>query len=1006
VVSDNSVAAPAAGAAQGAPARVRRALPALVLLVVLVGALAIRIDFIWHAYYFKDDHGTAALMSLHILEGRETPVYFYGWFYVAALGAYVGAAMFALFGVSPESLCLAMTLFTLLWVFATYLLFSRLVGRWGGVVAASLVAFAPFTVMWYSVVPLLGYPPTFALGTLMIYLGVRLNERPLSSRAEWWCLLGLGAVAGIAIWVNPLCAAYLVVAFGLLVAHIARSGLKRALLGKLTVALALFAITLVPVIVTAFEHGLRALFGFRGPRGEVVQRNIELVRTYYLGDMLFKGSPAHGAVRGVVAAAYVAAAAGFLAAFIVGIVAAVRKKKEQLLRATLVPLAFVLIYAALFLPSPMTATRGPRYFVPFYLGVSAIFALPFALRRWWFRLAGACCALVVIAHNAVVNLSNPNGDAGRRRMADMRALVDEVKAAGLRHVMIDSLEGQTLTFVAREAVIFADAYGERYYPYGVSAAVDDRTAISTSGGAADAFREALTSLDVTAPPPIMGAGIVVFHDFVLPADALRLVEPRAVFVAGGRITGDAAWLSDRDDDTFVSARYDEHAAFVVDFGRDVSLRAVRFVAPEERDYPVGYVLSGLRDGADWREDAQWVEVQRVVCRLAPACIVGDRLYHRGTAAAMECRFAPTSLRYLKIHDLRSPAERVATWRVQEAYFYESEPDAGRPDEREAADVAHELAARGVELAICDEWLSRKLETVGRGAPSVLPHYEVRKPASRVSRIVPIRSGVAVVVEPGHAAQCRSLLTETTLDEAKIGTVEFPHYTALVIEAAPDAYRSFPGVKWNGFTLVGTDPIVTAAWYQKRGECLDRADKHERAMAHFARAFQMFPGLPDNLHTLAKHDEKARSALEALSPEVPARCAFPGGISLVGYTVSPSPLVAGRIATLRLVWGLEGRVPYNYVPVFVHFLDAEGIAFQADHNAVFAIAPGSTVPRCLVLDEHEFAVPSECPPGRLTIRLGALQWGRQSRRLKPRTELPSHRRAVEIGDVLVVQPASN
>ncbi len=979
---------------------IARLLPTLALVVVLLGALVIRVDFARHVVVFKDDHGTAALMSLHILQGRETPVYFYGWFYIAAIGAYVGAAMFALFGVSVGSLCLAMTLFTLLWVYATYLLFSRLVGKWGGVIAAALVAFAPFTVMWYSVVPLLGYPPTFAFGTLVLYLGVRLNDRELSSRAEWGCLIGMGALTGIAIWTNPLCAAYLIVGFGLLVAHVVRSRFRRGLLIKLAVAFGVLLVALLPVLVTVFEYGFAALFGFRSPRFSLVPQNFELLHGYYVKDMLLKGSSAQGPVRWLVTAAYAIPAAVFLVGFIVGII----KRNRRVLRAAFVPLLFVLVYGLLFLPSPMASTHAPRYFVPFFLGVSAMFAFPLVFRRAWVTAATAALALVVVILNIAVNIDLGHGQgagAGARRMAEMRALVAEVKAVGLRHVMIDTLEGQTLTFVAREDVIFARTFGERYYPYAVSAATDDTTGIAKGVSAAPAFRETLRSLGVAAPEPIVGADVAVFCDFVLPGEALRLVEPEAVFVGtASPISGEARWLVDRNDETIVGGRYDDETVLVVDFGRDVSLCGMRFVAPHERDYPAGYTLSGLPSGAEWTESSEWDEIQRVNWREALACIYGNRLYHRGHFTVMECRFTPRSVRYLKLDGLRRPAARVDAWRFREAYFYECEEGTGRPDEQEATEIARELASRGVELAICDEWLSRKIERLPQPRPSVLPHYELRKPASQVPRVVPIQPGVAIVIENGHAEECHRLIEGAALDEAKIAAREFPHYTALIIEKAPACYDAFPGLKWSSFTLVGTARIATAAWYHKRGESLERAGRADDAMRYYARAFRTFPGIPANLEKLAPHDDEAASRLKALAPEFTTPCSFSRSISLVGYTLVPSTLVPCESVTLRLVWELEGTMPHDYLPVFVHFLDGRKIAFQADHNVVFPVVRGAEVPRCLVLDEHEFTVPRNCKPGRLAIHLGALKWGNQSKRLRPRTKLPKHHRAVEVGTVVV------
>jgi hypothetical protein len=148
--------------------------------------------------------------------------------------------------------------------------------------------------------------------------------------------------------------------------------------------------------------------------------------------------------------------------------------------------------------------------------------------------------------------------------------------------------------------------------------------------------------------------------------------------------------------------------------------------------------------------------------------------------------------------------------------------------------------------------------------------------------------------------------------------------------------------------------------------------------------------------VSDEDEAARALLASLTPEHGARIRFLRGVTLVGYTLTPSLLVPGERATLRLVWELEGEVKHNFMQVFVHFRDEKRRVFQADHNAVLPVAPGTTVPRVLVLDEHEFTVPADAPTGELTIYLGVTSAGNRPVRLKPRTKLPVWNRAIEIG----------
>ena len=968
----------------------KSALPKIVLIALLIGGTALRLDFARHAVPFGDDYGTAALMSKHILEGREYPLYFYGYAYIGALGSYVGAATFALFGPSLFSLCLAMLLFALLWMFATYLLFRRLVGEWAGVIATAVVAFPSAVMMHYSVVPLIGYPPTFAIGTLVLYLGVRLTDPDLTGRAEWLCVLGLGALAGLGIWTNPLCVAYLVIGFGLLTVHVVRSRLRRALLLTLSVAFMLFVVALLPVIVMAHRRGIHDMFGHWpvGPR--FIGGNVRVMLSNYLPTQLLPGSHTPQVINWVVQAVYAMLGVGF----VVGLAAALAKRDRRVVRAALVPLAFAVVFLLLFLSNSKSLTVTTRYFTPFYLAVVGCVAFPLAHRRAWLTGAAAVAAAVLVVGNTVDVLGLTHGERApdvARESAGTEELVRRAEAEGLRHVMIQNYYGQAMTFVADERVIFARTRRERYYPYALSAARDDHVGFAKPDRGAPTFVETLRAVGVTSFKSFSAGGWTVFYSIELPTEQLRLVEPASVSLVGpeGDTAGGAA-LIDRNDETLLGDLYSPQNAILVQFPRDVRLSAVRFVAPEPGDYPVSYTLLGSMKGSDW------ARIKRVEQGGTLTCVLGNRLYHDGRYTPTEVRFEPTALRHLKICGFIPASPSYKVWRFEEAYFYEYAGEGDRPDRHEAADIARELERRGVERIICDEWLSRKIEQASGPRLDVLPHYELRRPRSHVSRVVPMRRGIAVVVETAHAEEAGRLLAEAMLGEAVLVRHDFPHYTAHIIQEAPSNYESFPGLKWDRFTVVGTACIAAAEWYSRHGEQLDRAGDRDRAVRYFTRSFDTFPGIRANLERLAPHDEEAAGMLAALTPEAEAGIRFPHGVSLVGYTLTPSPLVPGKRATLRLVWQLEGPVKHDFMQVFVHFVADDKRLFQADHNAVFPVFPGSTVPRALVLDEHEFDVPAGVTAGHVTIHLGATAVSDRTIRLKPRTKLPVRQRAVEIG----------
>ncbi len=974
----------------------KRCLPKIALIVLLIGGTAIRLDFARHAVPFGDDYGTAALMSKHIVEGREFPLYFYGYRYIGALGAYVGALMFALFGQSLFSLCLAMIPFSMLWVFATYLLFRRLINEWAGVLAAAVVAFPPPVLLEYSTVPLLGYPTTFAFGTLLLYFGVRLKDRDLGPRAEWFYLLGMAAVAALAIWTNPISIPYLLVAFGLLVAHVVRSRLNRRLIVKLGVAFVVFVVALLPAIVTAHRQGPRAMFGHWPGGLRFIPRSVPVFVSKYIPDQLYREEHVPRVVAWLVWASYALLGAGF----VTGVTVAAMRRDRTVLRAAVVPVAFVLAFLLLFLANSKTLGGLPRYFTPFYLGVVACVVFPLAYRRTWLGATAALIASFLVAYNIAATLVFVHGERGRmaaENNAAIEELVAVAKAKGLRHVMIQSYYGQAMTFAAGEDVVFVRTTKERHYPYAVRAAADDDAGFAKPNRAARSFEKTLQSLGITDFDSFSAGGWTVFHDIKLPTDRLRLVEPVAasIIAPDGAVT-DAGGLIDRHDETIPGERFESAASLVVDFGRQVEIAAARFVTPAVRDYPVGFTFLGSDNGSDWRT------IQHVEEREALTCITGNRLDHWSHCTSMECRFEPASLRYFKMAGCRSASPNFKVWRFQEVYFYARDGQDGLPDGQEATEIARKLKRLGIELVVADEWLSRTIELTAGPHPEVVPRWEFRFPASHVSRVVPIRRGVAVVVETAHAERCGERLADATLGDVGLARHDFAHYTAYVIKEAPRGYELFPGLRWNGFTLTGTARIATADWYHRRGKQLESAARHDDARRYFRCAFDTFPGIRANLKRLAPHDEEARAMLATLTPEFETRCRFPHGVSLVGYTLVPSPLVPGKPATLRLVWQLEGRVKHDFIQVFVHFLAGKRRLFQADHNATFPVAPGSTVPPALVLNEHEFLVPKDIPAGVLTIRLGATSVADRSVRLKPRTNLKTRSRAVEIGRAKLVR----
>jgi hypothetical protein len=160
---------------------------------------------------FNSDEAIVGLMAKHTLEGHF-PVFFYGQFYMGSLEAMVAAAIFWLFGdinglllrLSPIGFYLAFIIISFIWLDTWY---NRLTALWGTL----FLALPPPLLMGYSYFASLGYTEMLFLGTLLFFL----YQCGSTSGWNFWRVFGLGLVAGLAFWTNPLSILYLITIFAI-----------------------------------------------------------------------------------------------------------------------------------------------------------------------------------------------------------------------------------------------------------------------------------------------------------------------------------------------------------------------------------------------------------------------------------------------------------------------------------------------------------------------------------------------------------------------------------------------------------------------------------------------------------------------------------------------------------------------------------------------------------------------------------------------------------------------
>ena len=214
--------------------RGRRLLPAAVFLCV-AGA---HIWMIWMApsalsfsvRHIHTDNAVILLMGKHMLEKGEFPIFYYGQDWFGSLSAVVHAGVFlVLGGIPPWSIHVAPLLFFLGFCLVLYRLTHDTLGPAVALWALAWNIATPVHLAEYAVMPHGGYVESLMLGTLLLWLAVRLVMARGTRRQDGYYAL-LGLVGGVAWWTSPL-VVYQILASGIYV--VMRERLTAVLKGAL-----------------------------------------------------------------------------------------------------------------------------------------------------------------------------------------------------------------------------------------------------------------------------------------------------------------------------------------------------------------------------------------------------------------------------------------------------------------------------------------------------------------------------------------------------------------------------------------------------------------------------------------------------------------------------------------------------------------------------------------------------------------------------------------------------
>ncbi len=156
----------------------------------------------------NSDESTMGLEAMHIAFRGEHPIFFYGQNYMGTIEAYLGAALFRLFGASLFQLRLGLVFLFALFLVSTYLLASLLYTKKLALASLVLLCLGSIEVILREVKAIGGYVETLLFGSLILLLAtwLALSSGQDSSLRRWRLAVysGWGLALGFGLWSNLL----------------------------------------------------------------------------------------------------------------------------------------------------------------------------------------------------------------------------------------------------------------------------------------------------------------------------------------------------------------------------------------------------------------------------------------------------------------------------------------------------------------------------------------------------------------------------------------------------------------------------------------------------------------------------------------------------------------------------------------------------------------------------------------------------------------------------------
>jgi 4-amino-4-deoxy-L-arabinose transferase-like glycosyltransferase len=594
-------------------------------IVILAVAICFRLALFGFALQHlppSSDEAWPALMAFHILKG-EFPVVYWGQSYMGTQESFIGAALIPIFGFNILTARLYPLLFSIFFLWISYLLARKLYGQTAGIVTLALLAIpAPYLAMCGALIPPDNCLALTTLGSLaFLILADLVYGTP--DQKQWWKYILLGLTLGYTFWLHILVLSYIGVTLLFLFFQNKVVWLK----GNFWAGVFAFCIGSLPLLWYNATHDF-ATFTDVGRTADWAQSwvffkelfGITLHFLIGLKVMLYRDNSHFVSLPGWLAF--------LLAAIWIGaLLLAIVPRFRSLLRMAFLSikgadgtgllLALIAATAYMFCRSSRAGWDNVRYILPMMSALPILLAVGLARIREWSRPLFAVLLSVVIGAQAWGNLllvrawNDPRIVGKTLDLPDTSQLFAFLKERGIRHAYAHLWLSYRMTFESQERFICSEPYNQRYpgrevkFIDQVQAAANVAYIHHDTLRLPDDFEDNLKAIGGSYSK-IQGYSFTVYYDFKPPygPGALREISRAGWKLTANRNTEEAGKAADNNPASIWETGQAQATGmwFQADLGRLETVCKIRFdLGGNITDYPRGYKVELSKDGELWKK---------------------------------------------------------------------------------------------------------------------------------------------------------------------------------------------------------------------------------------------------------------------------------------------------------------------------------------------------------------------------------------------------------------------